>query len=487
MSSNVPMDSMGTSPRSSRNGTARRLGAAKRPTIVATVEPAGLDDVLITQKLKSRRRRKPNAHAENAALHGLARVMATAPNELIDTLLRTALELCSAGTAGLSLMEIPPAGEPIFRWTNLAGALNKHVGGTTPRHFSPCGVTLDANAPQLFVNPGRCFRYLNALDTPIVEALVIPVDLGGEILGTIWIAAHDDEVKFDSEDARIMVCLAEFTGSALRMTRQSEMRQTARLDGDTKIAGHQRTEIALRKTQAHMEMDIAARAAQLEQLSARLLTIQDEERRHLARELHDSAGQYLAGIQMNLSALLRPNSGLADPARARVADSMEMADLCTSEIRTMSYLLHPLLDEMGLRSAISWYTEGFTERSKIRVDLQIPETFGRLPREIETALFRVLQQSLANIHRHSGSALAVVRIDVNAGAVNMEVRDEGRGMSPEVLAGFHSETRLLGVGLAGMRERVRGMGGLFEVRSTDKGVSIKVSLLLPASAQAASV
>ena len=212
---------------------------------------------------------KPNDHAENEALQGLARVMATAPDELVDTLLRTALELCSAGTAGLSLLETPPEGEPIFRWTNLAGALCKHLGATTPRHFSPSGVTLDANSPQLFAYPGRRFPYFNGLDFPIVEALVIPVDLAGEIPGTLWVVSHDDETKFDAEDARIMTGLAEFTGCALRMTRLSEVQQTARLKGDKEIAAHRRTETALRQTQASMEVDIAARAAQLEQLSAR--------------------------------------------------------------------------------------------------------------------------------------------------------------------------------------------------------------------------
>lgn len=480
------MNTPGPPHRTSRRRVARLSRSPQRQPTAAASDPAPLEDILITQKLKSRRRRKPNAHAENAALHGLARVMATAPDELIDTLLRTALELCSAGTAGLSLLETPLEGEPIFRWTNLAGALSKHLGGTTPRHFSPCGVTLDANAPQLFASPGRRFQYFNGLDFPIIEALVIPVDLGGEIPGTIWVVSHDEEVKFDSEDTRIMIGLAEFTGCALRMTRLSETRHTARLAGDKEIATHKRTETALRKTQASLEVDIAARAAQLAQLSARLLNTQDEERRRLARELHDSAGQYLAGIQMNLSALLRPDSGIAEPARSRVSDSMDMAKLCTSEIRTMSYLLHPpLLDEMGLRSAISWYTEGFAERSGIRVDLEIPETFGRLPSEIETALFRVVQQSLANIHRHSGSTVALIRIDIDADAVRVEIRDEGLGISPEVLAGFHSGTRLLGVGMAGMRERISDMGGIFEVRSNEKGASIHVSLRLAAKAQSA--
>jgi signal transduction histidine kinase len=202
--------------------------------------------------------------------------------------------------------------------------------------------------------------------------------------------------------------------------------------------------------------------------------------------LHDSAGQYLAAIQMNLSALLRPNSGFSDEAHARLSDSMEIAKLCTSEIRTMSYLLHPpLLDETGLKSAITWYVEGFAERSGIRVDVDVPETLGRLPVEIETALFRVVQQSLANIHRHSGSLAGFIRISLDADAVRVEIRDEGRGISPEVLVGFHSGSRLLGVGMAGMRERIRAMGGTFEVHSSDQGASIQATLFLSASARSA--
>ena len=479
---------MATGPlqRSSRRRVSRLSRATDRQEAAMASQPARLEDILITEKLKSRRRRKPNAHAENAAMQGLARVMASAPNDLIDTLLRTALELCSAGTAGLSLLETPPQGDAIFRWTNLAGALRKHLGRTTPRNFSPCGVTLDRSAPQLFAYPARRFQYFNGLDFTIVEALVIPVDLGGEVPGTIWVVSHDDEVKFDSEDARIMIGLADFTSCALRMTRLSETRQTARLEGAKEIAAHKRTETSLRQTQASMEMDITARTAQLEQLTARLIHLQDEERRRLARDLHDSAGQYLAGIQMNLSALLRPNSGLEDVARARVSDSMDMAKLCTSEIRTISYLLHPpLLDEAGLRSAISWYVEGFSKRSGIRVDLQIPEDFQRLASETETALFRVVQQSLANIHRHSGSSVAIIRIEIDDHAVTVEIRDEGHGFPPEVLTGFHSGTRLLGVGMAGMRERIREMGGRFDVRSSENGASIQVSLQLSPKGRAA--
>jgi signal transduction histidine kinase len=473
--------------RNSRRRAARLSRVPGPQPTAAPSEPARLEDILVTYKLKSRRRRKPNSRDENISLHALARVPMTSPNELIDALLRMALELCSAGTAGLSLLETTPQGEHVFRWTNLVGALSKHIGGSTPRNFSPCGVTLDLNAPQLFAYPGHRFQYLNGLDFTMVEALVIPVNLRDEAAGTIWIVSHDGEVKFDSEDVRIMTGLAEFTCCTLRMIGSSETQQTARLEGDEEIAAHKRTEKALRETQAGLESDIHARTAQLQELSVKLIHAQDEERRRLARELHDSAGQYLAGIQMNLSPLLRPDSGLEDRARARVSDSMDMVKLCTSEIRTMSYLLHPpLLDEMGLPSAIQMYVEGFAERSGIRVDLEIPDDLGRLPSDIETALFRVMQQSLANVHRHSGSLLAHVRLKSNSECVTIEIRDEGHGIPAETLKRFHSGTRLVGVGMAGMRERVEHMGGHFDIRSSENGTTIEVRLPPPAPRKSAS-
>jgi len=477
-------------PTFNRRSLGRRAARLLRVPVQAAAvssEPASLQDILITSKLKSRRRRKPNHYAENAALQSLARVMTTSPETLIDTLLKLALELCSAGTAGLSLRETNEQGEQIFRWTNLAGALRKHIGGSTPRDFSPCGVTVDRNAPQLFTLPGRRFQYFNGLDFTIVEALVIPVYLGAETPGTIWIVSHDDEIKFDSEDARIMTGLAEFTTCALQLTRLSDVDRTARREGAKEIAEHKLTEKTLRHSQGDLQAVVDARTEQLRQLSANLMDMQDQERRRIARDLHDSVGQYLAGIQMNLSSFLSHAPGLADPERSRIADSIEMAERCTSEIRTISYLLHPpLLDETGLRSALSWYVEGFAQRSGIQVALEIPETLGRLPNDTETALFRVIQQSLANIHRHSGSQAARIVLDLTPEFVTLEISDQGTGIAAETLADFHSGTRLPGVGMVGMRERVLNMDGKFHVASSDQGTRLQISLPLPANAQSAS-
>jgi signal transduction histidine kinase len=422
------------------------------------------------------------------ALQTLARAMADSPEKLIDALLQIALDLCCAGTAGLSLLETLPDGEQVFRWTNLAGELKEYLDGTTPRGFSPCGVTMDRGEPQLFAYPARRFQYFNKVAVPIIQALVIPIGLGNESPGTLWVVSHDEECKFDSEDARLMSGLAEFTAGALRVLQVHESERMARADAAERIAEHQRTEENLKRTQANLEATVQSRTAQLQQLSSRLMALQDEERRRIARDLHDSAGQYLAGIQMNLQALKRDSATLSEAHAQRVADALAMAELCTSEIRTISYLLHPpLLDEVGLASAIAWYAEGFSERSGIRVDLEIQEDIGRLPQELENALFRVVQQSLANIHRHSGSKVAQIRIKTDAESLAAEICDEGRGIPPEMLRGFHEGTRLVGVGMAGMRERIRDMGGHFDIRSSETGTTIAVLLPLPSNTQSAVV
>ena len=228
----------------------------------------------------------------------------------------------------------------------------------------------------------------------------------------------------------------------------------------------------------------------LRELSARLMQLQDDERRRIARELHDSVGQMLAALGMNLAAVGTDIERLVKTANT-VNDSAALVQELSREVRTISHLLHPpLLDEAGLASALHWYVEGFAERSKIKVDLEIPADFERLDRESETAIFRTVQECLTNVHRHSESPTARIRVIVSDGHVCVEVEDRGRGIPAEKQFEMAS-TGTPGVGIRGMRERLRQLGGSLDIHSNGKGTLIMARLPLavtsatPASASPA--
>jgi signal transduction histidine kinase len=212
--------------------------------------------------------------------------------------------------------------------------------------------------------------------------------------------------------------------------------------------------------------------ASLRALSARLLELQDQERRRFSRELHDSLGQYLVGVKMNLSML-----GNSIPANTLVSESMKLLDEAMAETRTISHLLHPpLLDETGFGSAARWYVEGFSKRSGIPTTLDIPEDLGRLPEALELALFRVLQEALTNVHRHSKSTKADVSLRLFRTEVVLRIKDYGKGIPPDVLDRFRRNRAHGGVGLAGMRERIHELGGQLQMDSDSEGTQIVVKM-----------
>jgi PAS domain S-box-containing protein len=232
---------------------------------------------------------------------------------------------------------------------------------------------------------------------------------------------------------------------------------------------------AFQKSHDELEARVQARTSQLSQLSSRLITAQDREARRIARELHDSAGQYLAAIQMNLRHVLR--TAVPEQSKNYLKDCETMVENCSTEIRTISFLLHPpSLDVNGLRSAVIGYVEGFAERSGIRVLLNVPDDLQRLPADVETNLFRIIQQSLTNIHRHSGSSTAEISIKISDENLAVVIRDEGKGMPEDKMNELSSGGSLAGVGIAGMRERTREMQGTFEVESNATGTTIRVSI-----------
>jgi signal transduction histidine kinase len=213
------------------------------------------------------------------------------------------------------------------------------------------------------------------------------------------------------------------------------------------------------------------------ELSVQVMRLQDEERRRIARELHDGVGQLLAALGMNIAVVQHESDKLSNEAARAVSENAFMVDELSREIRTMSHLLHPpMLDEIGLSSALRWYVDGFSERSKVKVNLDFPDGLGRLSSEMELTIFRMIQECLTNVHRHSGSTSAMIRVWERDHNVRIEVQDQGKGISPEKQADLTSDRA--GVGFRGMRERLRELYGTLEIRSDAMGTTVIASLPL---------
>jgi len=225
--------------------------------------------------------------------------------------------------------------------------------------------------------------------------------------------------------------------------------------------------------------DVLLQSDQLRELSIRLMTTQDEERRRLAREMHDSAGQIVAALSMNLSQIAGKIEDAGSELREPVEEALTLARELDQELRTTSYLLHPpLLDELGLRAALAWYVEGLQQRAAIQIDLSVAE-FDRLPNDLELTIFRVVQECLTNIHRHSGSKTAHIHIALDRAGFLIEVRDFGQGISAQKLTTIRH--RGAGVGLRGMRERLRPYAGDVRIDSTE-GHGTTITITVPYSA-----
>jgi PAS domain S-box-containing protein len=216
----------------------------------------------------------------------------------------------------------------------------------------------------------------------------------------------------------------------------------------------------------------------LRQLSVHLLRTQDQERRRIGRELHDSLGQYLSALKMKLDSMEFLQEGSANAMPKEIGECSELAETCIKEVRTISYLLYPpFLEEQGLGAAIRWYLDGFQQRSGIHVQYRAPEEFERISRDTELVLFRVLQESLTNVHRHSGSATADIILARTDESVTMEIADQGKGLPREVIQDASSGWMgARGVGLRGMSERVRQVGGKLEISSDASGTKLRVTV-----------
>ena len=260
----------------------------------------------------------------------------------------------------------------------------------------------------------------------------------------------------------ICVIATDLTGQKKRAQELAEANEALR----NEVAQRLRAEQALRREEES-----------LRQLSARLLTLQDEERRRIARDLHESTGQKVAALCLDLTLAIQLAGQISPSAREALQQAVGLAEEITTDIRTMAYLLHPpLLDEVGLRSAARWYVDGFARRTKIQVDLELPSKLPRLSADVEIALFRILQEGLTNVHRHSGSSTASVHFYLGDHSIDLEIVDHGQPSQQQSRRLLSQDVQLIGFGIRGMRERVRQLGGTLEIKSTPGGTSVRASL-----------
>jgi PAS domain S-box-containing protein len=310
-------------------------------------------------------------------------------------------------------------------------------------------------------------------DTPVALALTTGAGVHEEEViierpdGTrVHVSVHIDPIRNPS-DGRIIGVVNYFSDLTERKREEAEREHLLR-EAETRSA-------ELQQAREELESKIERRTIALRHLSSHLIHVQDGERRRIARELHDSVGQYLAALGMSLSQLAKAKG--PDTSKALI-ECHELLERCVNETRTLSHLLHPpLLDEVGFASAATNYVEEFARRSGIETDISV-DLPNRLPADLEILLFRVLQESLTNIHRHSGSSRAEIRARIDGKEVSLEVRDYGKGISQEVLKNFKASGNGMGLGLVGIHERLREVDGKLDLSSTTEGTILRVSLLV---------
>jgi signal transduction histidine kinase len=433
-------------------------------------QQARLEDILITGEILRRKPRRPDPKAENRALVALAREMANNPRNLLQKLLDIAIELCHAGSAGLSLLRTGPDGE-YFSWDALSGVYAPHVGGRTPRNFSPCGTTLDRGAPQLFLHPARYFTYFAEVEPPLVEGLVIPFYDQGQPLGTIWIVSHDERRQFDAEDVRVMTSLGEFTSAAFHLlSSYDEAAQTS--------AELQQANQALR-----------AREQALEEADRR----KDEFLATLAHELRNP----LAPIRNSLH--LMRYAGAGSSARDRALDIVERQTehlvRLVDDLLEVSRISRGKLELRTKRVELSDIVQSAVETSRPLIESAAHELTVALPADSllldadPIRLSQVISNLLNNAAKYTDPGGRIqLAAERDGQEVVIAVSDDGIGLSEEMLprvfemftqgARRHSQGGL-GIGLALVQSLVHMHGGTVKVASAGLGQGSTFTVRLP--------
>ena len=429
----------------------RRSEVAGRPT-------ATLAEVDIRPLLAARPRRSPNFDEEDRAYEQLATELAENPRNLLQKLVEVAVDLCQAHTAGVSLLD-----GDVFRWEAVAGVFAAARGGTMPRAESPCGVCIDRDAVQLMHLADRCFPALLA-EPRFVEALLIPFHHHGRPIGTVWVVSHSADRTFDKEDERIVRTLSRFASAGWQLYKAYETVEKASV-------GKSEVLVTLERRVAERTAALAALEHARNTWVMTLVTAHEDERRRIARELHDEMGQHVTGLRLGLRSLQLDWSTADD--RLTTLNAL-VSNLEHGVRRLAQDLRASAIDDLGLVAALSHHVEEWSQQTGIAADFCSVNCERRLTASVETTLYRVVQEALTNIARHSHARTASVVVERRVDSIVVIVEDDGRGFD----AGRQSHVDgLEHLGLVGMRERAALLGGTITIESSPAtGTCVFVSL-----------
>ncbi len=410
-----------------------------------TGDISALDEVLITRELTRRPARAPDYEAEARTLGMLARSLADAPAGVLQKVADAAMLLCRADSAAVGIVERGSDGSS-FRWHAVAGAFPSRLAEQTPFDSNPAGVAVCSGEVRLFERADRHFPELRGVIPHIHESLVAPWRIEGSSAGTLWVLAYHSDRHFDAEDARLLASLADFASAARQTVLALEMRHRAAAESST------------------------ARSALRRQLSL----AEEAERGRLARDLHDEVGQHLTALGLGLQAL----SDVAPPGSdvdRRATQLRTLTDTLGRELHALSVRLRPrALDDFGLEAALESYVEEWARQSGIAIHVHVRGPGARLSPSAESAVYRIVQEALTNVARHSGATKAGVVLERRGGYIHLIVEDDGRGFDPERAAPPLAD-QMLGLGLLGMRERTALVGGTMDIESAPgKGTTVFV-------------
>jgi signal transduction histidine kinase len=420
------------------------------PTGDALVSFASVD---IRASLESRPYRAPDYEAEDRALAALATALAENPRDMLQKLVETAITLCQADTAGISLLE-HHAGVDVFRWEALAGVFASARNNTMPRQASPCGVCINENTTQLMYLADRCFPALRS-EPRFVEALLVPFHFQGRAVGTVWVVTHRFDRKFDREDERLIRTLAAFASAGWQFWQ-------AHVELERRVA-ERTAELSETNLRLQAEIDHRKRTeAERISLLRRLAVAEEEERRRLAREMHDQFGQQLTALTLKLAAL-KANCGNQTELCAQIESLQTISKQLDEDIDFLVWELRPTaLDDLGLVAALSKYVANWSKHFGVCAELHATgmET-GRLTMEMETVLYRIVQEALNNVSKHAHAAKVDILLERRFDQISLIVEDDGVGFDEKRTFGLDDRR----MGLIGMRERAALAGGTLAVES----------------------